>query len=310
MRTISDHFMDDLSNPDGMLHPVLERVKKDHTLLLSIREKNINIYYRGGNLVKITEKKPGQYATYFDAHYNLSGQPMPDVPGVLTSTSDAAVWAATFPLRKNLMDEYFSIHPKAEREFQQIIARENNDSTISNESEYFISDIEFADDTLGARFDLLAIRWLASQRQVGTKCRAALMEMKYSDGALSGTAGISKHLKDIEAMVSDRPRYAALLQTMESQFNQLDRLGLLKFNKGVSNARVQLDVNDRPEVIFILANHNPRSKKLAQIINDPEVDRYANSGLFDLRFFVSSFAGYGMHTNCMLSLEEFRKLIN
>jgi hypothetical protein len=309
MRTISDHFMDDLSNPDGTLHPVLERVKKDHTLLLSIRENNINIYYRGGNLVKITEKKPGQYGTYFDAHYNLSGQIMPDVPGVLTSTNDAAVWAATFPLRKNLMDEYFSIHTKAEREFQQIIARENNDSTISNESEYFISDIEFADEALGARFDLLAIRWLASQRQVGTKCRAALMEMKYSDGALSGTAGISKHLKDIEAMVSDRPRYAALLQTMESQFNQLDRLGLLKFNKGVSNAKVQLDVNDRPEVIFILANHNPRSKKLAQIIHDPEVDRYARSGMFDLRFFVASFAGYGMHTNCMLSLEEFRKLV-
>jgi hypothetical protein len=309
MRTISDHFLDDLSSPEGVLHPVLERVKRDNTLLLSIRENNVNIYYRGGNLLKVTEKKPGLYTTYFDSHYNLSGTPLPETPGTLATRDDAAAWAATFALHKNLMDEYFSVHPKAEREFQQIVARENNDSTISNESEYFISDIEFADDTLGARFDLLAIRWLANQRKDGSKCRAALMEMKYSDGALSGSAGISKHLKDIEAMVSDRARYAALLQTMELQFNQLDRLGLLRFNKGVSNAQVRLDVNDRPEVIFILANHNPRSGKLAPIINDPDVDHYANSGLFDLRFFVASFAGYGLHTDCMLSLEEFRKVV-
>jgi hypothetical protein len=300
--------MKDLVLKDGVLHPILTRVKKDNTLLLSIREKNINIYYRGGNLLKVSEQKPGQYKTYFDGNYNISGEEIPNTPGLITNEVDAKNWVSTFPIRKNVMDEYLSIHSKSEREFQQVIARENNDSSISNESEYFISDIEFADNDLSARFDLLAIRWLTSQRKVGNKCRAALMEMKYGDGVLAGNAGITKHLKDIEAMILDRSRYANLLQTMESQFNQLDQLGLLKFNKGTSNAKVVLDVNDKPEVIFILANHNPRSSKLKTILSDPEVDRYAQSPLFDLRFFVSSFAGYGLHSDCMLTMDEFRKL--
>jgi hypothetical protein len=41
---------------------------------------------------------------------------------------------------------------------------------------------------------------------------------------------------------------------MESQFNQLDELGLLKFNKGTSNAKVKLNADEKPEVIFILVN--------------------------------------------------------
>jgi len=43
MREPSQVFMDDLLNPGGLLHPILERVKQDHTLMLSIREDYINI---------------------------------------------------------------------------------------------------------------------------------------------------------------------------------------------------------------------------------------------------------------------------
>jgi hypothetical protein len=95
---------------------------------------------------------------------------------------------------------------------------------------------------------------------------------------------------------------------MESQFNQLDELGLLKFTKCTSNAKVKLNVDEKPEVIFILANHNPRSTKLKTILSDPEIDKYAKSQLFDLKFYVASFAGYGLHAKCMLPLVEFLKL--
>ena len=57
-----------------------------------------------------------------------------------------------------------------------------------------------------------------------------------------------------------------MLQTMETQFNQLDELKLLNFNKGVSKAKVKLDPENNPEVIFVLANHNPRSPKLRSIL--------------------------------------------
>ena len=104
---------------------------------------------------------------------------------------------------------------KAEREFQQLIARENNCSTISNETEYFVTDIEFADSSVGARFDLLAVRWLASQRRNISKCRPALIELKYGDGALGGSAGLIKHLEDVSRILLDKGRFDSILQTMQ-----------------------------------------------------------------------------------------------
>jgi hypothetical protein len=309
MRALSDVFIEDLSKPDGLLYPVLEHVRKDDTLMISIRENYINVYYRGGNILKLTEQSNGVYQTFFDEKYNITEQDCPDSPDRITSQNEAKKWVDSFSARKSIMDGFLHEHPKPEREFQQLVARENNTSTISNESEYFISDIEFADSALGARFDLLAIRWLASQRQDGSKCRAALIEMKYGDGALGGKAGLLKHLQDIDALVSDLHAYADLLMTMESQFNQFVQLGLLNFNQCKNGTKVKLDSCDKPEVIFLLANHNPRSSKLKTILDDPEIRAYKQSQHFDLKFYVACFAGYGLHADCMLDLAEFQTLL-
>jgi hypothetical protein len=309
IRTLSESFMHDLLDPAGLLSPILTRVKMDQTLMLAIRENSINIYYRGGNLLRISEKKAGNYQAYFDSKYNHTKQSIPTLPVAIKSQADALQWVYAFPILKQTMDFYFSAHPKPEREFQQLIARENNDSSISNESEYFISDIETADSKLGARFDMMAVRWRANQRKDGSKCKPAFIEVKYADGALGGSAGLLKHLEDMDAMIADTGRYSELLQTMESQFDQLDRLGLLNFNKGISNACVKLNPDDKPEAIFILANHNPRSTKLKTILGDPEIDAYAKTGRFDLKFFVASFSGYGLHSDCMLSLVQFCNML-
>jgi hypothetical protein len=66
-----------------------------------------------------------------------------------------------------------------------------------------------------------------------------------------------------------------------------------------------LNPDEISEVIFILANHNPRSPMLKQILSDPEFEKYADSKLFNLRFFVACFAGYGLHEKCMKTLAEF-----
>jgi len=309
MKTLSKKFMDDLTNIDGLLHPILERVRKDHTLLLSIRKDYVNIYYRGGNILKLEKVGDGTYKSFFDSQYNKNGESIPDLPHNIKNKEDAMKWVVAFQSLKLVMDFYFSQKAKPEREFQQLVARENNDSTISNESEYFIADIEFADTELGAKFDMLGVKWLANQRKNNSNCKAALIEMKYGDGALEGSAGIIKHLKDMTALIEDSARYQQFLRTMESKFDQLDQLGLLGFNRSKSETKVKFDDNDRPEVIFILANHNPRSTKLSKILNDCEIDEYVKRDKFDLRFFVSSFAGYGLHSKSMLKLEEFRELL-
>lgn len=301
--------MNDLLNKGGVLQSILHRVKLDHTLMLSIRQDYINIYYRGGNLLRVKEQGNSSYSAFFDHNYNKLGVPVPGLPNALNNQNEARVWVNSFQILKEIMDFYFSEYSKPEREFQQLVARENNFSTISNQSEYFISDIEFADSGLGARFDMLAIRWLASQRKKGNKCKAVFIEMKYADGALDGSAGLLKHLKDIDDFIANSSHYKDLLIGMENQFAQLDQLGLLKFNKGKSNAKVALNYRDKPEVIFILANHNPRSTKLNVILSDPQIDAYNQSQRFDLSFYVSSFAGYALHADCMLTLPQFRELI-
>ena len=106
--------------------------------MLAIRDRYFNVYYRGGNILKVIEHRKGLYRTSFDDQYNKLQRNIPDSPASIANQADAEKWVASFPDRKNIMDEYFSAYSKAEREFQQLVARENNSSSISNESEYFV----------------------------------------------------------------------------------------------------------------------------------------------------------------------------
>jgi len=133
--------------------------------------------------------------------------------------------------------------------------------------------------------------------------------MKYGDNALDDDAGILKHLQDIDAVVSDSDKYGFLLETMESQFNQLDKLGLVNYNRCTNETKVKLNASDNPEVVLLLTNHNPRSTVLLRVLDDPEIIAYGNNNSFDLRFFVSSCAGYGLHSDCMLTLTQFTDLL-
>ncbi len=62
---LSETFMHDLLS--GNLSKLLKTVKAD-TLCLEIRENYINIYYRGGNILRVTEAN-GHYAFGFDQKY-------------------------------------------------------------------------------------------------------------------------------------------------------------------------------------------------------------------------------------------------
>jgi hypothetical protein len=309
-RQLTDSFINDLKDAQGLLHPILERVKQDNTLMLSIRDNYVNIYYRGGNIIRLTRRNTGIYDAFFDKRYIKNDFILPHLPPAIQRTEDVKAWIDALPKLKQAMDIYFSNVNKLEREFQQLIARENNCSSISGETEYFITDIEFSDSDARARFDLLAIRWTASERKNSRNCKPVLIEMKYGDNALGGNAGLLKHLQDIDLLVADTERYGSLLKTMTSQFSQLDALELLKFNHPAGGCKINLTTESKPEVIFVLANHNPRSPKLKDILDDPGFIEYAHSLRFDLKFFVAKFAGYGFHTECMLPLSDFRRLLD
>ncbi len=306
MRGLSISFLDSLKS--GLLHPILNRIKNDDTLMLSIRKGYINIYYRGGNILKITER-PNSFYFHFDKKYDLSnGHEVFNsltLQETINDSNQVEKWVAAFASLKELMDFWLNKNPKLEREFQQLVERENNMSSISNETEYFISDIELAYSKLGARFDMTAIKWTANSRRNSRNCKPTFIEMKYGDAALSGKAGLIKHIRDIHEFLSNKKNYEIILEVMSIQFNQLDELGLLKFKHSRNNTKMKISISEKPEFIFLFANHNPRSTKLKTILLDPEFTKYIDPGLFDLLFYVNSDAGYGLHNKNMLTYQEY-----
>ena len=66
MRKLSSTFIRDLTT--GFLQELLHLIQIDQTLCLCIRENYINIYYRGGNLFRLSEGK-NSYTGTFDLKY-------------------------------------------------------------------------------------------------------------------------------------------------------------------------------------------------------------------------------------------------
>ena len=89
MRELSKKFLNDLKSTNGFLRPVFERVKQDHTLMLAIRDSYVNIYYRGGNLLKVREQANSSYRSFFDDQYNKTGKVLPSLPTTINNQNDA-----------------------------------------------------------------------------------------------------------------------------------------------------------------------------------------------------------------------------
>jgi hypothetical protein len=120
------------------------------------------------------------------------------------------------------MDLWFYEHPKSEREYQQIIYRDNNNGSIASDTDYFIADIEYANTDNNSRFDLVGIKWpsTAVSRKNPASPTLAIMEFKYGDGALSGKSGITKHFEDIQNFFDKKGNYSNLCREMEGILRQ------------------------------------------------------------------------------------------
>jgi hypothetical protein len=298
MRGLSDFFLDQLEK--GILLSLLELARKDRTLCLEIRENYINIYYRGGNILKLEEKDgaKGVYMADFDRNYldKATSRVPKDLPKELTSCVDVEQWLSAVPFLKHEMDLWFGRNPKNEREFQQLIVRENNLDKCAKSTDYFICDIEYANDN--GRFDLIAVRWPSSgaERKCNTNIGFAFIEMKYSDCALAGNAGLKQHLRDMNEFLSDPKNLRSLKIEMRNVFNQMRRLKLIDNQKDIEKFS-----NEKPEYIFVLANHDRDSSILKRELEELPLS-YPN---LELKFAVSNFMGYGLYKQNVYALEDF-----
>ena len=223
-RGLSREFLDDLKV--GCLAPLLERVKRDDTLHLAIRNEYINIYYRGGNLLRASrnQNSAGMARTYtatFDANYFTGSHPKAfiECPVRIAREGDCAKWVDAFPFLKQEMDLWLAGHPKIEREYQQLVARANNRGHAATATDYFIIDIEYAEGE--DRFDMIAAFWESKgPARKAAHPRLALIEMKYGDGALTGTAGIDKHIRGMNKFAATPRRVDSIKDEAIAMFEQ------------------------------------------------------------------------------------------
>jgi hypothetical protein len=290
-RELSATFMSDLLY--GSLKAVLAFIHKDNTLDLEIRERFVNIYYRGGNILRITEIGVNSYQFGFDSNY------LPTKSTGFIAPNPGTNWDLYFPMMKQAMDFYFSKHRKEEREYQQLVVRENNYSSISNGTDYFIIDIEY-DNHEHARFDLVAVEWpsKASHRKLAKdyKPKLVVIEMKYGDGALTGTAGMKKHLSDFNLFIKS-PAFAIFKKEMLDMFSQKRELGLIPCLSSSKNSNPITQFDETIELAFLIANHDPASTKLKKELTA--------CGSISAKFITSNFMGYGIYNESIFNLQDF-----
>lgn len=312
-RYLSPAFLDAFKS--GVLHPILEAVLHDNTLDFQIREEEVHVYYRGGKIIQISQTDTRQFRFSFDPEY-CKEAPL-ELPKANAPAQD---WVETFPLLKRAMDRHFTKNEKCEREFQQLIVRENTYSKSSNSTDFFIVDIEYVNPlkvenrSTTTRFDLIGLHWpaeVAIRRNANTyRPRLCIFELKYGDSALGGKSGLVDHLNNT-LKFCETQALEGLKDEVVKLFRQKRKLKLVRFSKtGAPGEIVALD--ERPMFIFLLANHNPRSTVLGSVLDTPEFkDAYDKLNEYmDIRFGVASFFGYGLYEERhMLTLEKFRSLL-
>lgn len=297
VRKLSDAFIANLQE-GGRLEKILSYVKRDSTLDIQIRDNYINIYYRGGNILKITEKGNSYIYDYDKDYLKDSVFPSEEALSQYKFNQD---WNNYFPMMKQAMDFYFSKHAKEEREYQQLVVRENNYSSIANSTDYFIIDIEY-DNHDHARFDLIAVEWpsTSSDRKLPKKPKLIVIEMKYGDGALSGSAGIIKHCDDFNKFVSSPKELESFKNEMLSVFSQKRELGLIPCLSSSKNSNKIEKFADNIELAFLIANHDPASSKL-----NTELSACGNIAA---KFIVSNFMGYGIYNHAIYDPNAFKEI--
>ncbi|MGD9685809.1 MAG: hypothetical protein AB7U43_02410 [Desulfobacter sp.] len=213
---------------------LVEIVNADKTLDLQIRCSYINIYYLGGNLLKISgfNSRSGRISFHFDKKYfeRKNGKHLPaKLPAVPSAFSD---WKCSLDRLKNVMDGWFADYPKTERQTQhELCLMHRND----NQSKWIVIDIEYAawlhDAEKGrklCRFDMVAVK-RDSIRQ-GQPLTLFLIELKEGDKALSNKSGVEAHARDFLQFLNyqnDKKARSAFTDSMKNIIHEKVELGLL-----------------------------------------------------------------------------------
>ena len=296
-RLLDVEFVQDLLS--GSLSTLLEYVIEDPSLDFQIRENYINIYYRGGNLLKI-DKKSKEYNYFFDLNF-FKGNNQTSKE-ILVELLNKSLWNDYIPKAKQIMDRFYGATKNEEREFEQLVIRDNNRSSLANGTDFFIIDVEYAYPSVGI-FDLIAVQWLSEgpKRKDPDKYKPKLfiIEMKYGDRALNGKSGLRDHLKQFHHLIENKTYQRQFKKEMIDLFEQKRNLGLIPCLDKINNPNSIHAFDDNLQFGFLLANHDPASGLLTK-----EVDLLEK---LDIKFIISNFMGYGIYHQSVYDYQQFRQ---
>jgi len=312
-RILSNQFIIDLKS--GLLNPILERAKADRTLLFLIRDQTVNLYYRGSSLAKISAGKNG-YQVSVDPEYFKYGEETPlKLPFPVQTFEDAKTFVRFIPNIKNAIDLYLSKHPKDEREFQQLVIRDNNGNSSANATDYLICDMEYTHSLYTSmRFDMIAAHWpsQSAKRKKLDNLELAIIEMKFGDNALRGDgkttdgAGILKHWEDL---LASKDHLASLRLEMAQSTRQLAELGLLtisEMDREDRTGKIAFADAEVTDWILLLANHDPESEILLRELERlSQKVRETPDAPYRVKIAVATFMGYGLFDQGLIPLDDF-----
>lgn len=294
MRQLTDTLFNELKT--GKLHSLLEYVQNDDTLDMEFRRDYFTLYYRGGEILSVKENTDGSYLWEgLNEEYLLGCQ----------LDYNVEQYEEYLPIAKHIIDRYICIGPKnhlGEKEIQQLVVKENNYSQNSQDTDFFIVDMEYTEGR--SRFDLIALRWDSNiNARKSNKVSLAIIEVKQGIKSIMSSPsspGLRKHQRDYNEFIEKkRTAKKDALQVfgddMLMMFKQKCELGLIKANSKINNITKEFNLQlVTPDLDFLclLANFKDNSRAL-----DIEF-----IGMDECKFITSSYMGYGLYANHILTI--------
>lgn len=299
-RFFKEFIVDAKTQQCGKFQDVVEIVKSDPYLDLELRGNSVSIYYRGGRVFDINEDGSMKE---MDLKYLLDDTEKP----CLQKTSIFEYICKV----KAIIDKYeLKRNHLGEKEIQQRIVFENNRSVNAEDTDYFIADVEWADnEELGGRADIVAFQWNHMEHRKRV-LKMVLIEVKQGENSLrthldtskknkedKHTAGLFKHISDYNNFSSNIDYVKAVETDMNMVLYQKYKMGLVR---GLEKLYVDdnlPEVEISTEFLILLANYKPYSKELRNEIAEFKIDA---------KFITSCCMGYGLYHDFIFSTEQLK----
>ena len=296
-RSISDGLMEILKK-DYL--KITEYVRISPYLDMEMRGNCVMVYYRGGKILTIFEDKTMEGLV--EEYYNKKDENTKLLVPQIDTIEDY------FAKAMHVIDMYeFTKSRLGEKEIQQRVVFENNLSVNACKTDYFVADIEWADnDTLGGRADIIAFRWNHMEHKKRL-LQLTIIEVKQGEESIvtsvdnkgNISAGLLKHYDDFEKLRQDKDGVKTLAEDMLIVLKQKMDLGLVKgleklFEDSRGNKKTP-EILPEVDFLFLLSNYHHYSDNLKN-----ELEKLPD----DARFISSSFMGYGLYKDFIRSKKD------